>query len=268
MRSLIASTVSALILLASPAPTHAEAIRPVSTVHLFNGRDLGGFYTFLKGRGRDTDPENVFTVRDGMLRISGTEWGCVTSTEEYRDYKLVAEFRWGEATHGTRSDSARDSGLLVNSRGEDGGHGGIWMHGIEVQIIEGGTGDLLVVGDRTKDFELTSPVAAQRQGSSPVFEPGGQPATLNSGRVNWWGRDPQWADRKDFRGARDVEHPRGEWNTLECLVHGDTLKVWLNGKLVNEASGVKPAAGRIQIQSEGAEIFFRRFDLLPLSDDR
>ena len=59
---------------------------------LFNGRDLTGFYTFLRDRGRDQDPKGVFTVNDGLLRISGEEGGCITTTEEYENYRLVAEF--------------------------------------------------------------------------------------------------------------------------------------------------------------------------------
>jgi len=48
------------------------------------------------------------------------------------------------------------------------------------------------------------------------------------------------------------------------MVSGDTIVQKLNGIVVNEAFNVRPIKGRIQIQSEGAEIFFRRFDLIPL----
>lgn len=104
----------------------------------------------------------------------------------------------------------------------------------------------------------------ERHGTSPVYQAGGTPVVMNKGRVNWWGRDPAWVDRKGFRGPRDVEKPIGEWNRLECIVRGDTLKVYLNDVLVNEATGITPMAGRMHIQSEGAEIYFRRFELLPL----
>ena len=45
-----------------------------NNIQLFNGENLDGWYTFLKDRGRDKDPKNVFTVTDGMIRISGEEW--------------------------------------------------------------------------------------------------------------------------------------------------------------------------------------------------
>jgi hypothetical protein len=138
------------------------------------------------------------------------------------------------------------------------------MHSIEVQLIEGGTGDLLVVGDGSDKFALSSPVAAEKQGGSYLYQPNGNLVTIHKGRINWYGRDPNWADVKDFRGANDVENPVGEWNTLVSVVKGDSLKVYLNGKLVNEAVNIKPSKGRIQIQSEGAELFVRKVQLVPL----
>jgi len=234
------------------------------TIHVFNGKDLTGFYTFIKGRGRDKDPEKVFTVKDGMLRISGQELGCVTSVDEFENYRLIVEFKWGEVTHGSRLNAARDSGVLVHSVGADGGYGDTWMHSIECQVIEGGTGDFIVVGDGSDNFQITCPVADERCADCPVFQPDGKRVTVNSGRVNWFGRDPEWKDVKGFRGKKDVEKPVGEWNRYECVAQGDTLTVILNGVTVNQAFNVKPSKGRIQIQSEFAEIFVRRVDVVPL----
>ena len=62
-------------------------------IRLFNGQDLDGWYTFLQDRGRDNDPLNVFTVQDGMIRISGEEWGCITTQNEYQNYKILLEFK-------------------------------------------------------------------------------------------------------------------------------------------------------------------------------
>ncbi len=52
------------------------------SVKLFDGHSLDGWYTFLQDRGRDKDPKEVFSVLDGMIRISGEEWGCITTNEE------------------------------------------------------------------------------------------------------------------------------------------------------------------------------------------
>ena len=142
-----------------------------ATIQLFNGQNLDGWYTFLKDRGRNNDPKKVFTVNNGLIQITGEEWGCIITEKEYENYHLTVEFKWGEKTFGSRIDKARDSGILLHSIGEDGAHGGIWMNSIECQIIEGGTGDFIVVGDGSDVFSLTSPVAAEKQGSSPVLNP-------------------------------------------------------------------------------------------------
>ncbi len=230
---------------------------------LFNGKNLDGWYTFIKDRGRDTDPKKVFTVKNGKIRISGEEWGCITTNKEYGNYKLVIDFRWGEKTWGDRLMKARDSGVLLHSRGEDGGHAGIWMHSIEVQLIEGGTGDFIVVGNRARDFSIECPVAPEKQGRFYVYQPGGEYVRVYSGRVNWIGRDPLWEDRIDFRGKNDVEKRRGKWNRLECMAVDGKIDVYLNGMLVNQAINVIPEKGRIQVQSEGAELWIRKVELIP-----
>lgn len=235
-----------------------------NTIHLFNGENLDGWYTYLKGIGKDKDPNNVFSVQDGMIRITGEDWGAIVTDEEYENYHLILEFKWGGGTHEPRADRARDCGVLLHSIGEDGAYSDTWMYSIECQIIEGGTGDFIVVGDRTDKFSITSPVASEKQGSSWVYQPGGQMETINGGRINWWGRSPEWKDTIGFRGDRDVEHPVGEWNKMECIAGGDSIIVKLNDVIVNKAFDVKPSKGRIQIQSEAAEIYFRRVDLIPM----
>src|SRR6516165_551665 len=68
----------------------------------FNGKDLGGFYTYLKDH-KYEDPNGVFTVRDGVIRVSGEEWGGFATKEEFGDYQLIVEWKWGEKTWGTRA---------------------------------------------------------------------------------------------------------------------------------------------------------------------
>jgi len=245
-------------------PENEKPLPVRSEIKLFNGQDLEGWYTYIKGKGRDNDPLKVFTVQKGMIRISGEEFGCITTNDEFENYKLTVKFRWGDQTYSPRTDKARDSGILLHSVGEDGASSGTWMYSIECQIIEGGTGDFIVVGDGSSNFSVTSPTATEKQGNSHVFSPSGSKATINSGRINWFGRDPEWKDVKDFRGKNDIEKPVGNWNKIECIVRGNEIHIWLNGVLVNQAFDVKPHKGKIQIQSEGAEIFFKKIIITPL----
>ncbi len=235
-----------------------------SKIQLFNGKDLSGWYTFLKGEGKNVDPDHVFTVQNGLIRISGQEFGCITSNKEYSNYKLEVEFKWGEKTFPPRVNNARDSGILLHSTGEDGGFSGTWMHSIECQLIEGGTADIIVVGDGTPKYSVTTTVGPEKEDSSYVYRPNGTPVTITGDRINWFARDPFWKDVKGFRGAKDLEKPHGEWNKIEVLAKGKEITIFLNGAKANHAYDVNPQGGRIQIQSEGAEIFFKRIEVTPL----
>lgn len=252
------------IFLTEKSNAQSVSQNPSETIQLFNGKNLDGWYTYLQYSEKNNDPKNVFTVKDRMIRISGEEWGCITTNEKFENYHLVTEFKWGKKTFEPRLNNARDCGILLHSVGEEGASCGIWMHSIECQIIEGGTGDIIVVGDGTDNFSVTCTVADEKQGNSYVFQPGGKKITVNSGRINWLNRDPEWKDALDFRGKKDVEKPVGEWNTLECIADGDKLIFILNGIVVNEATHVKPQKGKIQIQSEAAEIYFRKIELTRL----
>lgn len=234
------------------------------SVALFNGKDLSGWYTFIKDRGKDIDPKNVFTISDGLINISGEEYGCITTDEEYENYHLVVEFKWGERTFEPRKEKTRDGGVLLHSQGEDGGYAGTWMHSIECQIIEGGTGDFIVVGDGTDKFAISTTVAPEKVGGAYVYDPKGEEVRVNKGRINWYGRSPEWEDVLGFRGVQDVENPVGEWNVLECEAKDGEITYYLNGVKVNHAYDVQPRKGRIQIQSEGAEMWVRKVELTPL----
>ena len=60
------------------------------------------------------------------------------------------------------------------------------------------------------------------------------------------------------------EKPLGEWNTMVIETRGRTLKVLVNGDLVNEGFGSTADRGRIAIQAEGAEVEFRSVRIGPL----
>lgn len=233
---------------------------------LFNGRDLDNFYTFLQDT-KYEDPRQVFTVHDGLLHISGDGFGYLATRRAYRDYRLVAEFRWGERTWGSRAQATKDSGILLHATGPD-GNAGPWMASIEFQIIQGGVGDFIVVAGKNADgspiaVSLTCEVTQDRDGET-VWQRGGQRQSFSSGRINWFGRDPDWKDVLGFRGRNDVEHPDGEWNRLEAICDGGRITNIVNGVVVNEGFDAQPSFGKILFQTEGAELFFRKIELWPL----
>lgn len=227
---------------------------------LFNGRDLEGWYTWLREE-QYKDPAKVFSVVDGRLVISGEQWGGIATRKAYRDYHLIVEWKWGERTWGSRKKASRDSGILVHGVGEDGAYSKTWLESIESQIIEGGAGDFIVVGGKNKP-SLTADV--RMDGNQAIWQKGGKPMTRTSGRFNWWGRDPKWTDTLGFRGEKDVESRYGLWNRQEVICDGDTITNIVNGVVVNFGYNSSHKAGKIQLQSEGAEIIIRRVELRPV----
>jgi len=262
----------------------SKVIVPTSKITLFNGKDLTNFYTWLRDH-KYTDPDRVFTVVDYIdggpaVRASGQYYGGIVTKERYANYRLLVDFRWGPVTWKPRHDKARDAGILLHCQGPDGNYGadfnGAWMRSVEFQIIEGGTGDLLLVGGYDKPggerllTRMTVPVrevpaASGKAGSVTHFwDPKGKPKEVAATRVNWYGRDPKWDGALGYRGPQDVEKPVGEWNRLEAICDGGDVEFFVNGIKVNSGTNGNLRDGRILFQSEGAEVYYRNIELHPL----
>jgi serine/threonine protein kinase/WD40 repeat protein len=240
--------------------------------HLFNGRDLSGWATVLGGlEGQpmfiNKDPRKVFSVINGAIRVSGEINGGLVTTEKYRDYHLVVEYRWGEKTWGGREPSARSSAVMLHCGDEDGVVMGAYPEALEVKIEEGDSGAFFLNrnwADRERPGTQLK-VAAIKDDVFYRYRAGVEPLPLEGPlRISSAVRDPKWVDRKGFRGRYDVERPVGEWNRLEVICAGDSVAVRLNGCEVNHGTNASRKEGRILLQSYGAEVFFRRVELVPL----
>jgi hypothetical protein len=226
------------LLFALIALTSCATHRTDNAIHLLQPDN---FYSFLRDFGRDNDPDHVFNWENGTLHITGQHYGYIaTKQTNFTNYKLVAEFQWGEKTWAPRENNARDSGVLVHFVGKD----QVWPKSIEAQMIEGGTGDILVVSGAylTIDGVTKGPAIA---------------------RFDRPGRNP-WNDVKGFRGPHEIENPHGQWNKLEITCDHDLISISVNGHPTLTGTNATPTMGKIVLQSEGAEVFFRRLDLFPL----
>jgi len=235
---------SACFAQAKGIPKHGRA------VVLFDGKDLHQFDTFLPSTGLNSDPNHVFTVEDGDVHVSGTEMGYFITKQEYKNYYLRAEFKWGEGTFAPRLGKARDSGILYNIQGPN----KVWPRSIEFQINEGCTGD----------FWMTD--GAALTGIGPDGKPGARVTGPDgkASKIDRFNKGP-WTNVVGFRDSvNEVEKPHGEWNVVELVNRDGHVWQYVNGKLANEGEDAFPASGKILFQSEGAEVYFRNIRLYPL----
>ena len=252
-----------LLMLCAATLPPAWAGEPVA---LFDGRDAAKWYTFLRDHGKDKDPNGNFTVRGGILRISGQDFGGLVTRDEYANYEVRLEYAWGGKVWPPREKTARDSGLLLHCTGPDGAVGKTWMEGLQCNMLEGATGDISITGASPK-YRFRAQAEERPAGKKPgLYWKDGAPARAfgPGSRLLWFGRDPSWENVLGFRGKNDVEKGVGQWNTLVVTMKGDAMTVRLNGVTVSRATDLGVTRGKLQIQSEGAEVRFRRITLTPL----
>jgi len=239
---------------------------------LFNGKDLNGWDTYIgpdlndNGKpingqpiGLNNDPRHVFTVvkmnGEYVIRISGENWGAISTAKEYKNYHLQLEFKWGALSWGQKKGKKKDSGLLYHSVGKYGADYFAWMRSQEFQIEEGNCGDYWGVAGGVADIP-----AIKKSDSEYVYDPYASRITFKEG-----GKE----GRRCIKGA-DAEHPTGEWNTLDLYCYGDTSIHVINGRVMmilyrerqtDNGRELPLTKGKIQIQSEGAEVFYRHIQI-------
>ncbi len=254
----------------------SAAIAPEKVVNLIADPEFKDFTYHLNKKKSLTDKrEEIWKVEDGQLHVIGKGFGYIRTNKKYKDYHLVMEYKWGEHTWKPREDRARDCGLLVHGHGADGTLGDTWMSSVEAQLIEGGSGDILVLQGKNPDgslipSSLTCEVVKDRDGED-IWKKGGEAKAFpekgkQNQRINWRDRDPDWDDVKGYRGSKDIENPVGEWNRMEVVCKGGNMDVYINGELVNSGTKAMPAEGFICLQTESAECWLRRFELWPLGE--
>lgn len=234
---------------------------------LFNGQNLDGWDTYIGPLydaaterfagdpiGLNHDPNGVFTVVEEdnapAIRISGQNFGGISTTREFENFHLQLQFKWGETKTAPRANAKRDSGLLYFAVGAHGADGGFWMRSQEMQIQEGDCGDYWGVAGGA--FEI--PV--RKEGENYIYDQSGD-------RMSFSTQSP--IGRHAIKNP-DNENPTGQWNTVDLYCFGGTAVHMINGKVnmvlynssqVQDGSLIPLTKGKIQIQSEGAEVFYR-----------
>ena len=268
------STPQRLTLADMPAPTGKATA-------LFDGRSLKGWQPWLGyadpkvtykaspgavpiGTGRDTKDDFAVRQVDGApaIWVKGETWGSLVHHADLRDYHLRLQYKWGAKTWAPRERLPQNNGLLYHTHGAPGQVFGTWRPSVEFEIMKGSTGMVVTVGTKVR---ARTTVAFDPALIAPHlrFRVGGREIDMINGTPTW-----------NVEGASDAERPVGEWNTLDLYVLGDRAVHVVNGVPVAEAHDLATIApdgtrsplthGQIQLQSEGAETWFRAITVEPI----
>ncbi len=230
---------------------------------LFNGKNLQGWSVHYASRTSPgaAPPTSIFSVENGVIHAYPTQGAgseqpnaYLETIAEHQDYVLSLEYRWGEKKFAPRMNLVRDAGLIYHVHRE---RTADWPAGSEAQIQEGDTGDSWAVSSRLSSF------VDPKTGRYALPEDGGVPKTV--------GDDGKF---ERTRHSKVNEYPG--WNTLEVIVRGDRATHIVNGvtnmrvydiKGWDAASNswVKVEKGRIALQAESAEVFYRNIRMRPLT---
>lgn len=246
-------------------------------VSLMNGRDLSGWYTMLQKSGKAAAEElKMVTIEEEMLHILGNqegvapaEAGYLATNQEFENVHIRVEYKWGMKRHAPRYSPKRDNGLLYGLVGVD----KVWPTCVECQIEEGDVGDFFMVG--TRGIQAQHGAGLFGQGINPLTG-WPKPAVASTPPAA-----PQNTQAPPERiGGRFIKDGNFElldqWNTVEVIWQGDKAEHIVNGRSVNVATNIQqpdpqnPAAyipltrGKIAIEIEYAEIWYRRIEVKSL----
>jgi hypothetical protein len=219
---------------AGESPTASVAVSPAMATPLFNGKDLSGWTADVPARDSDAAAPASFVVRDGLLVSRGTPPGHLLTDAIYRDYRLEVEYRF--------PGKGGNCGVLVHASKPRALYQ-MFPQSIEIQMMSGEAGDFWCIQE---DIEV----------------PGMETRRPRQDQQKWGGAE---GDARRILNLTDgSEKPLGEWNTMVVEARGRSLKVWVNGDLVNEGRNATADRGRIALQAEGTEVEFRKVEIGPI----
>ena len=210
----------------APAPTS-------QTVSLFNGKDLTGWHSDVPHRDKNPDAKPTFIVRDGNLVSLGRPAGHLITDAKYSNYRLHVEYRF--------AGKPGNCGVLAHASTPRALYK-MFPKSVEVQMNHQHAGDFWCIVE-----DITVPDMVKRRGP----------------KKNWGITEGK--ARRILNLTDGSEKPVGEWNTMiiECVA--DSIKVWVNGDLVNHGSKCTARSGQIALQAEGSEVEFRKLALTPIT---
>jgi hypothetical protein len=216
--------------------------------------------------GYDKNEANVFSVvmqnGEPVLRISGEIYGCVFTKKDYANYDLKLKVKWGSKKWTPRLDEPLDSGILYNSQGECGvDYWHSWMLAQEFQVSEYARGNAM--GDFWCIANSTAEIRAAYVPTHDTLKFNPKAPELTMGK-----------DGRNFcQASANYELPNGQWNELELinvngksvhLVNGHVVMALNNSGFIVDGQRKPLTHGKIQLQSEAAEVFYKDILIRPL----
>jgi hypothetical protein len=211
--------------------------------------------------GYNKNEANVISVtivnNEPVLRISGEIYGCVFTKHEFQNYHFRLKVKWGTQKWEPRRKDPMDSGILYHSQGKCGvDYWNSWMQSQEFQVMVGGFGDYWCCAATGGHVKMKDP---DSRNDMAVYDQNGidRPIGIGGTRTGF------------VQHSQDFEKP-GEWNNMELICFGDKSIHIVNGHVVmavsklvyKDGDALRPLEkGRIQLQSEAAEVFYKDIEI-------
>jgi hypothetical protein len=246
---------------------------------LFNGKNLEGWDIVLKNA-RSEDPDHLVQVHEGAAHMyrdaapdSAQAFGYIVTRSEYSHYHLRFEYKWGTKKFAPRAKGKRDAGLLYHVVGKD----GVWPRSVECQIQEGDVGDIFTVSTRIValvDPKTTNAVLNITTNAAGLVSTNEIPRPQFLDSAQGGVRLLHGIAGGIRRVIRNPMNEREGWNQVEVIVRGDQSTHIVNGKVNNRATEMKQMVdnqwvaltqGKIALQLEGAEVFYRNIEIKELA---
>lgn len=219
----------------------------------------------LQPIGLNKDDKRVFSVieQDGelLLKITGEIYGAAATKQSFSNYHFKAKFKWGEKKWEPRLTELKDSGILYHSVGEFGvDYWKSWMESQELQIIEEGIGDYWTIAGAQID------IPARKAAGQKLYQYDKNAPAL------YFAANNDKAVANHCRRGEDREIPNA-WNQVELICYGDrcihianggVVMALKNSRHVRDGKVVPLTQGKLQIQSEAAEVYFKDILIKPI----
>ena len=199
---------------------------------LFNGENLSGWHIDVPDMDTDTTVQSPFFVRNGFLVSAGEPRGHLITDSVFQHYRLEVEYRF--------PSEPGNAGVLIHASTPRALYD-MFPKSIEVQMMHENAGDFWCI---VQDIEVDD--MEERRGPKDTWG-------ITEGKA-----------RRILNLTDGSEHALGEWNTMIIETVDHSVRVWVNGDLVNDGYNATVDQGQIALQAEGSEVEFRKVMLTPI----